>query len=108
MINNIFELQGGYTSNHLIRSDSAVTLSARRSFFCVYVVVNISIFQIQVIRLPLKLKYACPAQSTWKLAVESLLKIIDKGLTVYLQAESKGANYILLFCVISSLQIKEN
>ena len=44
----------------------------------------------QVIRLPLKLKYACPAQSTWKLAVDSLLKIIHKGLTVSLNAENSG------------------
>jgi len=46
---------------------------------------------VKVIRLPLKLKYACPAQSTWKLAVDSLLKIIHKGLTVYLNSENSDS-----------------
>ena len=54
-------------------------------------------FLLQVIRLPLKLKYACPAQSTWKLAVESLLKIIHNGLSVHLNGENRGE----LICIYS-------
>ncbi|XP_065066543.1 protein MON2 homolog isoform X1 [Rhopilema esculentum] len=47
---------------------------------------------IKVVRLPLKLKYACPSQSTWNLAVESFMKMIRLGLPVHLQSDNKERN----------------
>uniref|UniRef100_T2MA63 Protein MON2 homolog n=1 Tax=Hydra vulgaris TaxID=6087 RepID=T2MA63_HYDVU len=39
---------------------------------------------IKTLHLPLKLKYACPAQSTWKLSIELLLNVLKSGLKVHL------------------------
>lgn len=40
--------------------------------------------------MPLGLKYACPSESTWKLAVSSLLKVLSIGLPVARQHASSG------------------
>lgn len=40
--------------------------------------------------MPLGLKYACPSESTWKLAVSSLLKVLSIGLPVARQHTSSG------------------
>ncbi|XP_039503884.1 protein MON2 homolog isoform X1 [Pimephales promelas] len=45
---------------------------------------------IKTVRIPLGLKYACPAESTWKLAVSSLLKVLSIGLPVARQQASSG------------------
>lgn len=37
---------------------------------------------IQALRVPLALKYKCPSQSTWKLAVNSLITVLKTGLPV--------------------------
>eukprot|EP00079_Xenopus_tropicalis_P023315 XP_012815631.1 PREDICTED: protein MON2 homolog [Xenopus tropicalis] len=42
------------------------------------------------LRVPLSLKYACPSESTWKLAVSSLLKVLSVGLPVARQHASSG------------------
>ena len=44
----------------------------------------------KVVRLPLKLKYACPSQSTWKLVVDSLFTVIHNGLSMHLEKEAQG------------------
>uniref|UniRef100_A0A3Q3B237 Protein MON2 homolog n=1 Tax=Kryptolebias marmoratus TaxID=37003 RepID=A0A3Q3B237_KRYMA len=45
---------------------------------------------IKTLRTPLGLKYACPSESTWKLAVASLLKVLSIGLPVARQHASSG------------------
>ncbi|KAG9334937.1 hypothetical protein JZ751_006259 [Albula glossodonta] len=45
---------------------------------------------IKTLRVPLGLKYACPSESTWKLAVSSLLKVLSIGLPVARQHASSG------------------
>uniref|UniRef100_A0A3Q2YK08 Protein MON2 homolog n=1 Tax=Hippocampus comes TaxID=109280 RepID=A0A3Q2YK08_HIPCM len=45
---------------------------------------------IKTLRTPLGLKYACPSESTWKLAVSSLLKVLSIGLPVARQHSSSG------------------
>ncbi|XP_036373628.1 protein MON2 homolog isoform X2 [Megalops cyprinoides] len=45
---------------------------------------------IKTLRIPLGLKYACPSESTWKLAVASLLKVLSIGLPVARQHASSG------------------
>uniref|UniRef100_A0A667Z2T2 Protein MON2 homolog n=1 Tax=Myripristis murdjan TaxID=586833 RepID=A0A667Z2T2_9TELE len=45
---------------------------------------------IKTLRMPLGLKYACPSESTWKLAVSSLLKVLSIGLPVARQHASSG------------------
>uniref|UniRef100_A0A8C9T1Y4 Protein MON2 homolog n=1 Tax=Scleropages formosus TaxID=113540 RepID=A0A8C9T1Y4_SCLFO len=45
---------------------------------------------IKTLRIPLGLKYACPSESTWKLAVSSLLKVLSVGLPVARQHASSG------------------
>uniref|UniRef100_A0A3P9HX81 Protein MON2 homolog n=1 Tax=Oryzias latipes TaxID=8090 RepID=A0A3P9HX81_ORYLA len=45
---------------------------------------------IKTLRMPLGLKYACPSESTWKLAVSSLLKVLSIGLPVARQHSSSG------------------
>lgn len=40
--------------------------------------------------MPLGLKYGCPSESTWKLAVSSLLKVLSTGLPVARQHASSG------------------
>jgi len=47
---------------------------------------------IQTVHLPLKLKYACPAQSTWKLSIDLLLSVLHDGLHVHMSTE-EGENY---------------
>lgn len=44
----------------------------------------------KTLRTPLGLKYACPSESTWKLAVSSLLKVLSIGLPVARQHASSG------------------
>uniref|UniRef100_A0A087Y5F1 Protein MON2 homolog n=1 Tax=Poecilia formosa TaxID=48698 RepID=A0A087Y5F1_POEFO len=44
----------------------------------------------KTLRMPLGLKYACPSESTWKLAVSSLLKVLSIGLPVARQHASSG------------------
>lgn len=44
----------------------------------------------QTLKMPLGLKYACPSESTWKLAVSSLLKVLSIGLPVARQHTSSG------------------
>ncbi|XP_029541788.1 protein MON2 homolog isoform X4 [Oncorhynchus nerka] len=43
---------------------------------------------IKTLRMPLGLKYGCPSESTWKLAVSSLLKVLSTGLPVARQHAS--------------------
>lgn len=45
---------------------------------------------IKTLRMPLGLKYACPSESTWKLAVSSLLKVLSIGLPVARQHAPSG------------------
>ncbi|KAF7701871.1 hypothetical protein HF521_001154 [Silurus meridionalis] len=45
---------------------------------------------IKTLTMPLGLKYACPAESTWKLSVSSLLKVLSIGLPVARQHASSG------------------
>lgn len=45
---------------------------------------------LQTLRVPLSLKYSCPSESTWKLAVASLLKVLSIGLPVARQHASSG------------------
>ena len=44
----------------------------------------------QTLRIPLGLKYSCPSESTWQLAVSSLLKVLSIGLPVARQHSSSG------------------
>lgn len=48
------------------------------------------ILSFQTLKMPLGLKYACPSESTWKLAVASLLKVLSIGLPVARQHASSG------------------
>ncbi|KAI1905467.1 hypothetical protein AGOR_G00016500 [Albula goreensis] len=59
---------------------------------CHKAVINESVLQniIKTLRVPLGLKYACPSESTWKLAVSSLLKVLSVGLPVARQHASSG------------------
>ncbi|NP_001085787.1 protein MON2 homolog [Xenopus laevis] len=59
---------------------------------CHKAVVNEKVLQnvIKTLRVPLSLKYACPSESTWKLAVSSLLKVLSVGLPVARQHVSSG------------------
>lgn len=50
---------------------------------------KLSVFS-QTLRVPLSLKYSCPSESTWKLAVSSLLKVLSIGLPVARQHASSG------------------
>ncbi|KAJ8401396.1 hypothetical protein AAFF_G00386270 [Aldrovandia affinis] len=45
---------------------------------------------IKTLRVPLGLKYACPSESTWRLAVSSLLKVLSIGLPVARQHAASG------------------
>uniref|UniRef100_A0A673JQQ4 Protein MON2 homolog n=1 Tax=Sinocyclocheilus rhinocerous TaxID=307959 RepID=A0A673JQQ4_9TELE len=59
---------------------------------CHKAVINEKVLQniIKTLRIPLGLKYACPAESTWNLAVSSLLKVLSIGLPVARQQASSG------------------
>ncbi|XP_045444164.1 protein MON2 homolog isoform X13 [Pipistrellus kuhlii] len=59
---------------------------------CHKAVVNEKVLQniIKTLRFPLSLKYSCPSESTWKLAVSSLLKVLSIGLPVARQHASSG------------------
>ncbi|KAM9377843.1 protein MON2 homolog isoform 1-T1 [Pholidichthys leucotaenia] len=59
---------------------------------CHKAVINEKVLQniIKTLRMPLSLKYACPSESTWKLAVSSLLKVLSTGLPVARQHSSSG------------------
>ncbi|XP_030626917.1 protein MON2 homolog isoform X1 [Chanos chanos] len=59
---------------------------------CHKAVINEKVLEniIKTLRMPLGLKYACPAESTWKLAVSSLLKVLSIGLPVARQHASSG------------------
>uniref|UniRef100_A0A671NLC4 Protein MON2 homolog n=1 Tax=Sinocyclocheilus anshuiensis TaxID=1608454 RepID=A0A671NLC4_9TELE len=59
---------------------------------CHKAVINEKVLQniIKTLKIPLGLKYACPAESTWKLAVSSLLKVLSIGLPVARQQASSG------------------
>uniref|UniRef100_A0A8D0H6D4 Protein MON2 homolog n=1 Tax=Sphenodon punctatus TaxID=8508 RepID=A0A8D0H6D4_SPHPU len=59
---------------------------------CHKAVVNEKVLQniIKTLSIPLSLKYACPSESTWKLAVSSLLKVLSIGLPVARQHASSG------------------
>ncbi|KAM8890970.1 protein MON2 homolog isoform 2-T2 [Spinachia spinachia] len=59
---------------------------------CHRAVINEKVLQniIKTLRMPLGLKYACPSESTWKLAVSSLLKVLSTGLPVARQHASSG------------------
>ncbi|XP_077567174.1 protein MON2 homolog isoform X2 [Stigmatopora nigra] len=59
---------------------------------CHKAVINEKVLQsiIKTLRMPLGLKYACPSESTWKLAVSSLLKVLSIGLPVARQHSSSG------------------
>uniref|UniRef100_A0A8C7CJ74 Protein MON2 homolog n=1 Tax=Oncorhynchus kisutch TaxID=8019 RepID=A0A8C7CJ74_ONCKI len=57
---------------------------------CHKAVINEKVLQniIKTLRMPLGLKYGCPSESTWKLAVSSLLKVLSTGLPVARQHAS--------------------
>ncbi|XP_072341125.1 protein MON2 homolog isoform X2 [Scyliorhinus torazame] len=57
---------------------------------CHKAVVNEKVLQkiIKTLRIPLNLKYACPSETTWKMAVSSLLKVLSIGLPVARQHAS--------------------
>ncbi|XP_069760296.1 protein MON2 homolog isoform X5 [Narcine bancroftii] len=57
---------------------------------CHKAVVNEKVLQkiIKTLRIPLSLKYACPSETTWKMAVSSLLKVLCIGLPVARQHAS--------------------
>ncbi|XP_072124342.1 protein MON2 homolog isoform X2 [Mobula birostris] len=57
---------------------------------CHKAVVNEKVLQkiIKTLRIPLSLKYACPSETTWKMAVSSLLKVLSIGLPVARQHAS--------------------
>ncbi|XP_038144487.1 protein MON2 homolog isoform X3 [Cyprinodon tularosa] len=59
---------------------------------CHKAVINEKVLQsiIKTLRMPLGLKYACPSESTWKLAVSSLLKVLSIGLPVARQHALSG------------------
>uniref|UniRef100_A0A1A8BF50 Protein MON2 homolog n=1 Tax=Nothobranchius kadleci TaxID=1051664 RepID=A0A1A8BF50_NOTKA len=59
---------------------------------CHKAVINEKVLQniIKTLKTPLGLKYACPSESTWKLAVASLLKVLSIGLPVARQHSSSG------------------
>ncbi|KAJ8262363.1 hypothetical protein GJAV_G00165570 [Gymnothorax javanicus] len=59
---------------------------------CHKAVVNEKVLQgiIKTLRVPLGLKYACPAESTWKQAVSALLRVLSVGLPVARQHASGG------------------
>ncbi|XP_028666343.1 protein MON2 homolog isoform X1 [Erpetoichthys calabaricus] len=59
---------------------------------CHKAVVNAKVLQqiIKTLRIPLSMKYSCPSESTWKLAVASLLKVLSIGLPVARQHASSG------------------
>uniref|UniRef100_A0A4W5QZX6 Protein MON2 homolog n=1 Tax=Hucho hucho TaxID=62062 RepID=A0A4W5QZX6_9TELE len=59
---------------------------------CHKAVINEKVLQniIKTLRMPLGLKYGCPSESTWKLAVSSLLKVLSTGLPVARQHASSG------------------
>uniref|UniRef100_A0A673XMV2 Protein MON2 homolog n=1 Tax=Salmo trutta TaxID=8032 RepID=A0A673XMV2_SALTR len=59
---------------------------------CHKAVINEKVLQniIKTLRMPLGLKYGCPSESTWKLAVSSLLKVLSAGLPVARQHASSG------------------
>ncbi|XP_042637142.1 protein MON2 homolog [Orycteropus afer afer] len=59
---------------------------------CHKAVVNEKVLQniIKTLRVPLSLKYSCPSESTWRLAVTSLLKVLSIGLPVARQHASSG------------------
>ncbi|XP_024911818.1 protein MON2 homolog isoform X4 [Cynoglossus semilaevis] len=59
---------------------------------CHKAVINEKVLQniIKTLRMPLGLKYACPSETTWKLAVSSLLKVLSIGLPVARQHASSG------------------
>lgn len=71
-----------------------------RVFFCSKPIVNLLsvpqqfvfslLISLQTLKMPLGLKYACPSESTWKLAVSSLLKVLSIGLPVARQHASSG------------------
>lgn len=43
---------------------------------------------VRTLKIPLSMKYSCPSQMTWKLAVNSLLKVLNVGLSVARQHPS--------------------
>ncbi|KAJ8394001.1 hypothetical protein AAFF_G00055340 [Aldrovandia affinis] len=59
---------------------------------CHKAVISESILQniIKTLRMPLGLKHACPSESTWRLAVSALLKVLSVGLPVARQHTSSG------------------
>lgn len=59
---------------------------------CHKAVINEKVLQniIKTLRMPLGLKYSCPSESTWKLAVSSLLKVLSIGLPVARQHALSG------------------
>uniref|UniRef100_A0A0K8RZE2 Protein MON2 homolog n=1 Tax=Crotalus horridus TaxID=35024 RepID=A0A0K8RZE2_CROHD len=69
-----------------------VVLDLYQKTACHKAVVNERVLQniIKTLRMPLSLKYACPSESTWKLAVSSLLKVLSIGLPVARQHASSG------------------
>lgn len=58
-------------------------------FVLISIYLKLSLFS-QTLRVPLSLKYSCPSESTWKLAVSSLLKVLSIGLPVARQHASSG------------------
>ena len=49
----------------------------------------------QTLHHPLKLKYQCQRQTTWKLAINSLITILGKGLPVAYKDTRTGVNIYL-------------
>lgn len=71
-------------------SCTAVEINFKCSFVFQSHELSFFVFAFKTLRMPLSLKYACPSESTWKLAVSSLLKVLSIGLPVARQHASSG------------------
>ena len=56
----------------------------------------------QVLHQPLKLKYQCQRQTTWKLAINSLITILGKGLPVAYKDTRTGPYVMKFVCYLNS------
>ena len=56
---------------------------------------NVTHLLFQTLHYPLKLKYQCQRQTTWKLAINSLISILEKGLPVAYKDTRTGSSIII-------------
>ena len=66
---------------------------------------NVLLKTLKTLHLPLKLKYACPSQSTWKLAIELLMHVLHHGLPVHIDMEDpEGAHKQMWMQLVTTLE----